>query len=58
MAFCDPSANTSSMGTVNPTRIYGFDILSGVNTVCFYNQTGGMYSHTIPRGQICPRILN
>jgi len=53
-----PSANTSTIGTVNPTRIYNFDIQSGVNTVCFYNQTGGMYSHTIPRGQICPRILN
>ena len=53
-----PSANTSTIGTVNPTRIYSFDIQSGVNTVCFYNQTGGVYSHTIPRGQICPRILN
>ena len=53
-----PSANTSTIGTVNPTRIYNFDIQSGVNTVCFYNQAGGMYSHTIPRGQICPRILN
>ena len=53
-----PSANTSTIGTVNPTRIYSFDIPSGVNTVCFYNQAGGMYSQTIPRGQICPRILN
>tara|TARA_Y200000002_G_scaffold77633_1_gene61138 strand:- start:310 stop:795 length:486 start_codon:yes stop_codon:yes gene_type:complete len=52
-----PSTNTS-IGTVAPTRIFSFDIPSGVNTVCFYNQTGGMYSHTIPRGQICPRILN
>ena len=50
--------STNSINTVNPTRIYSFDLNSGVNTVCFYNQAGGMFSYTIPRGQVCPRILN
>ena len=47
------ATNTTSQ-TSQPPGFFSFDITSGMNRVCFYDQLGSLSAKTIGRTEICP----
>ena len=51
------NSGTASGTTTQPQQppgFFSFDISSGFNKVCFYDQLGSLSAKTIPSTQICP----
>ena len=46
---------TGSTQTQQPYSFYSFDVTSGMNKVCFYNQLGSLNTKTIGAAEICPQ---
>ena len=48
-------STTGSTQTQQPYSFYSFDVTSGMNKVCFYNQLGSLNTKTIGAAEICPQ---
>jgi len=48
------NSGNSGSATSQNNGIYSFDIPSGMNKVCFYDQLGSLSAMTIGRAEICP----
>ena len=48
------TANNTTSQTSQPPGFFSFDITSGMNRVCFYDQLGSLSAKTIGRAEICP----
>ena len=49
-----PPATETTTQTQQPPGFFSFDIASGMNKVCFYDQLGSLSAKTIGRAEICP----
>ena len=48
------TASGTTTQTQQPPGFFSFDIYSGMNKVCFYDQLGSLSATTIGRAEICP----
>tara|TARA_Y200000002_G_C22460975_1_gene570396 strand:- start:198 stop:680 length:483 start_codon:yes stop_codon:yes gene_type:complete len=48
------TASGTTTQTQQPPGFFSFDISSGMNKVCFYDQLGSLSATTIGRAEICP----
>jgi len=48
------NSGNSGSATSQNNGIYSFDIPSGMNKVCFYDQLGSLNAMTVGRAEICP----
>ena len=48
------TATSTTSQASQPPGFFSFDITSGMNRVCFYDQLGSLSAKTIGRAEICP----
>jgi len=48
------TGTTGSTQSQQPYNFYSFDVRSGMNRICYYNQLGSLNTKTIGAAEICP----
>ena len=54
LSLLSGGTGTTTTNSTTPSSFFEFDVISGMNRICFYNQLGSMRTKTIGAAEICP----